>query len=60
MHGKLEMLHSQLQLELDKFFGKGVKVAGTRARILCQELKAVASEIRKDIQTAKETLKNER
>lgn len=49
----LKELYLQLQAELGKFLGKGNKAAGTRARMLCQELKNRCSEIRKEIQIIK-------
>ncbi len=36
-----------------KFYDKGNKAAGTRARKAMQEVKTLAQEIRKDIQEAK-------
>lgn len=50
---RLKELYLQLQTELEKFLAKGNKAAGTRARMLCQELKDRCSEIRKEIQIIK-------
>lgn len=46
-------LMSELELELDKFYNKGNKAAGTRARKALQELKKLSQEIRLEIQDIK-------
>lgn len=46
-------LMSELELELDKFYNKGNKAAGTRARKALQELKKLSQEIRLEIQDMK-------
>lgn len=42
-----------LEEDMDKFYNKGNKTAGTRARKTLQELKKVAQEVRVDIQEKK-------
>lgn len=49
----LNALVENLNLELGKFYDKGNKAAGTRARKLCQELKNLCQDIRKEIQEKK-------
>lgn len=49
----LKDLYNQLQVELDKFLVKGNKAAGTRARMLCQQIKERCNDIRKEIQIIK-------
>lgn len=44
---------ASLEEDLEKFYDKGVKVAGTRARKGLQELKKLAQEIRLEIQDIK-------
>ena len=39
--------------EMDKFYGKGNKAAGTRARKNLQELKKLAQDVRVEIQNMK-------
>jgi hypothetical protein len=46
-------LVSELEVELDKFYNKGNKAAGTRARKHLQSLKNLAQEIRLEIQSMK-------
>lgn len=46
-------LVTDLQEDLDKFYNKGNKTAGTRARKKLQDLKKLAQEIRVEIQERK-------
>jgi hypothetical protein len=46
-------LMSELEVELEKFYDKGNKAAGTRARKQLQELKKLSQEIRLEIQDIK-------
>ena len=57
MHVKLRGLASTLETELYKFYDKGNRAAGTRARALCQEVKDLMIDIRKDIQAVKTATK---
>jgi archaellum component FlaC len=46
-------LMTELEDDMDKFYNKGNKAAGTRARKQLQELKKLAQEIRLEIQDIK-------
>jgi len=50
---QLKNLIEELEPEMDKFYNKGNKAAGTRARKVLQELKNVSQEIRLEIQDFK-------
>ncbi len=50
---QLKALLADLEPELDKFYNKGNKAAGTRARKALQELKNLSQEIRLEIQDFK-------
>lgn len=50
---EIKAIVDQLQDDMDKFFDKGNKTAGTRARKSLQDLKALAQEIRVQIQNSK-------
>ncbi len=50
---EVKALVDQLEGDLDKFYNKGNKTAGTRARKALQDLKKVAQDIRLDIQNKK-------
>ncbi len=52
---KLVALVESMKENIDKFFVKGNKSAGTRVRTQCQELKKLAQELRLDVQNAKKT-----
>ncbi|TVR14979.1 MAG: histone H1 [Balneolaceae bacterium] len=52
---QLKALLADLEPELDKFYNKGNKAAGTRARKALQELKNLSQEIRLEIQDFKNT-----
>lgn len=49
----LKSLVDQLRSEYEKFDAKGNAVAGTRARKLLQDIKALAQELRESIQERK-------
>lgn len=50
---EIKNLAAELEGELDKFYNKGNKAAGTRARKQLQELKKLSQEIRLEIQDIK-------
>lgn len=50
---QVRSLMSELEVELDKFYDKGNKAAGTRARKQLQDLKKLSQEIRLEIQDIK-------
>lgn len=52
---KIVQLIESMKENVDKFFAKGNKSAGTRVRTQCQELKKLAQELRIDVQNAKTT-----
>lgn len=50
---ELNQLISELEPDMDKFYEKGNKAAGTRARKKLQEIKKLSQEIRLEIQDMK-------
>ncbi|AXJ01266.1 hypothetical protein CYPRO_2016 [Cyclonatronum proteinivorum] len=50
---EVKALVDSLEEDMDKFYDKGNKTAGTRARKTLQDLKKLAQEIRIDIQDKK-------
>ena len=50
---EVKNLMSELEGDLDKFYNKGNKAAGTRARKSLQDLKKLAQDIRLEIQDMK-------
>lgn len=50
---EIKSLVDFLEGDMDKFYSKGNKTAGTRARKTLQELKKVAQEVRLEIQDKK-------
>jgi hypothetical protein len=50
---EIKVLVDSLEGDLDKFYNKDNKTAGTRARKSLQDLKKVAQDIRLDIQNKK-------
>lgn len=50
---EVKNLMSELEGDLDKFYNKGNKAAGTRARKQLQDLKKLSQEIRLEIQDMK-------
>ena len=51
----MKNLLDQLEPDINKFYNKGNKAAGTRARKTLQEMKKKAQEIRLEIQDMKNT-----
>lgn len=47
---------NELQVEMDKFYEKGNKAAGTRARKHLMSLKNLAHEVRQEIQAKKNAM----
>jgi hypothetical protein len=52
-YAKLKSLIINIEDDFSKFYEKGNKAAGTRARKAMQDVKVLAQEIRKDIQDKK-------
>jgi hypothetical protein len=50
---EIKAIVDELEGDMDKFFDKGNKTAGTRARKSLQDLKTLAQEIRIQIQESK-------
>lgn len=50
---EVKNLMSELEVDLDKFYNKANKAAGTRARKSLQDLKKLAQDIRLEIQEIK-------
>jgi hypothetical protein len=50
---EVKNLMAELEGDLDKFYNKGNKAAGTRARKQLQDLKKLSQEIRLEIQDMK-------
>lgn len=50
---EVKNLMSELEVEMDKFYNKSNKAAGTRARKHLQDLKKLSQEIRLEIQDIK-------
>jgi hypothetical protein len=50
---QIKALLEQTQGDAEKFFSKGNSAAGTRVRKAMQELKALAQEVRTDVQDSK-------
>ncbi|CAN5193335.1 histone H1 [soil metagenome] len=50
---QVRSLISELEPDMEKFYDKGNKAAGTRARKTLQEIKKVSQEIRLEIQDMK-------
>ncbi|WP_234571929.1 histone H1 [Rhodohalobacter sp. 614A] len=50
---ELNQLISELEPDIDKFYEKGNKAAGTRARKKLQEIKKLSQEVRLEIQDMK-------
>lgn len=50
---EVKKLIDELEPDMDKFYVKGNKTAGTRARKTLQELKKLSQDIRVDIQDKK-------
>ncbi len=54
-YNKLKELIIAIEEDFAKFYDKGNKAAGTRARKAMQDVKVFAQDIRKEIQEAKNT-----
>ncbi|GJQ12118.1 hypothetical protein GpartN1_g3909.t1 [Galdieria partita] len=54
---ELKSLINTVEEDCDKFFEKGNKAAGVRARKTLQEIKKLAQELRVEIQASKQTEK---
>jgi len=50
---QIKSLMSELEADMEKFYDKGNKAAGTRARKQLQDLKKLSQEIRLEIQEMK-------
>lgn len=50
---QVKTLMASLEADMDKFYNKGNKAAGTRARKSLQDLKKLAQDIRIEIQNMK-------
>ncbi|MFN1835474.1 histone H1 [Balneola sp. MJW-20] len=50
---EINAIVSDLQVDMEKFYGKGNKAAGTRARKHLMDLKNLAHEVRQEIQAKK-------
>jgi hypothetical protein len=50
---EIKNLTAELEVDLDKFYNKGNKAAGTRARKQLQDLKKLSQTIRLEIQDMK-------
>ena len=54
-YAKLKNLVISIEDDFSKFYDKGNKAAGTRARKAMQDVKVLAQDIRKEIQESKNT-----
>lgn len=52
---KIKSLIESMSKDVDAFYTKGNKSAGTRVRSACQDLKKLAQELRIDVQQVKNT-----
>jgi hypothetical protein len=52
---QMQSLISELEPDMEKFYDKGNKAAGTRARKTLQEIKKLSQEIRLEVQEWKNT-----
>lgn len=50
---KIASLVELMKEDVDKFFDKGNKSAGTRIRVACQDLKKLSQELRLEVQDQK-------
>jgi hypothetical protein len=55
IYNKIVALVEVAKEDIDKFYVKGNKSAGTRVRKHMQDLKALAQELRLDVQNSKKT-----
>jgi len=54
-YSKIKNLIESMSKDVDAFYTKGNKSAGTRVRSACQDLKKLAQELRIDVQQVKNT-----
>lgn len=54
-YGKMKDLIESMSKDVDAFYAKGNKSAGTRLRSACQDLKKLAQELRINVQSVKNT-----
>ncbi len=54
-YNELKKLVDEIGEDFEKFYDKGNKAAGTRARKAMQDVKVMAQDIRKEIQEKKNT-----
>jgi hypothetical protein len=54
-YNKIQSLVESMAKDVDAFYVKGNKSAGTRVRSACQELKKLAQELRVSVQETKNT-----
>jgi len=52
---KIKELVAGMEKDMDAFYAKGNKSAGTRVRTACQELKKLAQDLRVNVQETKNT-----
>lgn len=52
-YNKIQSLVENMSKDIDSFYVKGNKSAGTRVRSACQELKKLAQELRVNVQETK-------
>jgi hypothetical protein len=52
---KIKELVANMEKDMDAFYAKGNKSAGTRVRTACQELKKLAQDLRVNVQETKNT-----
>ena len=53
---EINSIVEELQVDMEKFYGKGNKAAGTRARKHLMSLKNLAHEVRQEIQEKKNSM----
>lgn len=54
-YSKISELVEMMKDDVEKFFVKGNKSAGTRVRTACQDLKKLSQELRVEVQESKKT-----
>jgi hypothetical protein len=52
---KIKELVAGMEKDMEAFYGKGNKSAGTRVRTACQDLKKLAQDLRVNVQETKNT-----
>ena len=56
-YNQLKSLLASVEEDADKFYNKGVSAAGTRVRKALQDMKALASDMRKEVTDMKNKAK---